>query len=238
MPRVTQGVGALRGKPFIVGSKRNFAPEKDVSFQEPRIQDTTPGPVPHSVGCTVAPAQAATGVGVSRLQMHSPWGMGGGLPSLWPGSSYFLWTGVLTLAPPTTLPNRNPHPLAPAPFISQKPPLSCSAKNLGLAGSCGEPLECRFPVPAPVCQPWQSPQGRMGDHRISSGTGRLEAMSHGGEDRPACLISGWGVSCTPTALNYLLALHLPSLPEWGSGSPSNTAPHHTLPSSCSHPQCL
>lgn len=120
--------------------------------------------------------------------MRSPWGDGQGLPGLWPGSSHFLWTGVLTLAPPTTHPHGNPHAHAPAPCVSQKPPLSCSAKNLGLAGSCGGPLECRFPVPAPVCQPWQSLWGRMGDHRISSGTGAAgghEPRREGRADLPA-----------------------------------------------------
>lgn len=115
-------------------------------------------------------------------------GDGQGLPGLWPGSSHFLWTGVLTLAPPTTHPHGNPHAHAPAPCVSQKPPLSCSAKNLGLAGSCGGPLECRFPVPAPVCQPWQSLWGRMGDHRISSGTGAAgghEPRREGRADLPA-----------------------------------------------------
>lgn len=116
--------------------------------------------------------------------MHSPWEMGEGLLSLPPGYSLFLWTGVLTLAPPTIFPNRNPSPHAPAVRISQKPPLSCSARNRGWQGVAGGPLECRFSMPAPVCQPQQRPRGRMGDHRILSGVGGWAAMSHGGG--PAC----------------------------------------------------
>lgn len=119
-----------------------------------------------------------------QREMLSLWGTRGGLPCLWPGSAH-----ILTPAPPTTLCNHHPHAHAPALCISQKPLLFCSAKNLGLAASCGGPLECRFPVPAPVCQPWQRPRGRMGDHQILSGMGRLAAMSHWGG------VGGWGAAC-------------------------------------------
>lgn len=147
------------------------------------------------------------------------------------------WTGVLT-GPSHNPPRHNPHPHTPVLCISQKPPLSCSAKNPGLAESCGGPLECRFPVPAPVCQPRQRPRGRMGDHRILSGMGRLAAMSHRGG-----LVGlphlGWGTPHTGAALNCwpVLSPYHPSR-SGGAGSLATVPLHHTPPSSCPHTQYL
>lgn len=155
--------------------------------------------------------------------MHSSWGLGRG------SALSLAWLlphpvdRCSDSGPSHNPPRHNPHPHTPVLCISQKPPLSCSAKNPGLAESCGGPLECRFPVPAPVCQPRQRPRGRMGDHRILSGMGRLAAMSHRGG--LVCLPHlRWGTPHTGAALNCWPALSLPSLQEWGSWFPSNSAP--------------
>lgn len=60
--------------------------------------------------------------------------MGEGLPCLGPGYSLFLWTGVLTLAPPTVFPNRNPSPHAGRllPGASPRSPRSPALPGIGV----------------------------------------------------------------------------------------------------------
>lgn len=179
---------------------------------------------PQSAGCAVGPAQAPVGVRVSRPDMHSPCGMSGGLPRLGPGSSPILKTGVPARRPlaPSQTATLSPMPL---PCVSQKPLLSCSAKNPGLAGTCGGPLECRFPVPAPVCQPRQRPRGRTGDHWISSGMGRLAAT--GAVPAASQVRDGQSRSCPRLPGLLACSLDLPSLQERGAGSLATASPSHS-----------